>query len=204
MVDDPSYGGVVLPTFCKPNGLTELARLYSNFNPDAIPEYTNGRPYLHYACYKNHFTVVRKLLQCGASLLLRNHMGNSVLNYACFGREDSRMDMIAWLLLHHEDARSAVNWQNARGRTPLHITAIEGFTKGAIVLLNNGADTALKDNRGYTAALCANYATTGTAVVIENAENMISAGEWRPKIAGKFPDGYRYAMRTLVLLAKVE
>ncbi len=182
------------------------AGLLGLYSPDAIPADTNRTPYLHHACYKNHFSVVQGLLQWGASLFLRTHYGNSVLIYACCGKEDSRADMIAWLLLHHEDARSTVNWCNNSGSTPLHIASSKGFTKGVIVLLNHGADTTLKDYWRRTAPLCIMSGASGAkeiVEVIESAKKIISAGEWRPKNADMFPIVYRDAMRTLVCLAKV-
>ncbi len=220
MTSNPSYDVVVSPILRKRDGPTALLRLHPDFDPDAIAEQTmkedtNGRPYLHHACFKNHFTVVQGLLQCGASLLLRTWRRNSVLIFACCGKEDSRADMIAWLLLHHKDARSIVNCRNTSGMTPLHIAAGEVFTKGVIALLNHGADVTLKDNHRHTADVrCTFFTNTDikrtdtnakeTKKAIKSGGRIISAGEWRPNTAGMFPRVYRYAMRTLVCLAKAQ
>ena len=188
---------------------TELRRLYSNFDPEAVAEDTYGHPYLHEACNLNHFYAVRGLLQCGASLLRKGKFKKTALHRACCGNKESRVDIVAWLLSEHSDARATVNWVTTIGWTGLHISAVSETTAKVRIILEHGGDITLKDNDGKTALdIARKYNCLETTKILGKAEkclkDLTKVGEWRHGKHSRFPRSYRKAMKTLVVLAKAE
>ena len=204
-ITNPSYHSVVEPMLREHEGnAIELRRLYPNFDPETVT--TGGLPYLHLACRKNHFQVVRGLLECGASLRRKSGRGSTALYYACHGNQESRADMIMWLLSEHADARSTVNWADDNGWTGLHLAAAVRATAIVRVLLAYGADITLKSTHGETPSEVArrygNIETTEVLVKAKRCLKQIETGEWRPWNHVNLPRLYQNAMYTLVILAK--
>ncbi len=162
-ISNPLYHKVVQPLLDEHNGdASALLRAYPNFNPDEETADTFGSPYLHNACFYNHFYVIRGLLQCGAGLLSRDYTGCTPLAQAC--RVDGRKEvLVEWLLSEHADARATVNWTNDVGRTVLHGAALNGFCAMIHVLLKHGADITQKDFAGNTAL---HLATTRCGIAV--------------------------------------
>ena len=85
--------------------------LASNADPNiGAPEYFP----LHLACYGSHAHAVA-LIDAGADVRLRDHLGRTPLHQACTGDRD-RKEIIRLLLAHGADP----NAQDTSGRTPLH------------------------------------------------------------------------------------
>ena len=204
-ITNPSYWKVELMLREHEGDASELRRMYPNFDPEA--EAKHGRPYLHHACWRNHFHAVRGLLQCGASLLRKDDGGWTALFWASFcGKKEGSVDLVAWLLSENSDTRATVNWGTDNAWTPLHIAAYTGSTTIVCMLLSHGGDITLKNTEGRTALDLAR--DRETIKVLETAETYlkkhIEIGEWRPQKHSEFSRFYQKAMETLVVLAKAE
>jgi ankyrin repeat protein len=205
---NPGYCSVVEPMLRKAKGdASELLRAYPNFDVEAAPEVGTELCYLFLACL--HFCVyaVRGLLQCGASLLRKDESGCTALHVACFGDDEEKAAFVEWLLSEHADARATLGWADKWGRTALHLAAGWGTSAVACVLLAHGADLTCENLYGKTPAQIARIlAGVSTAKLLEAAERVytthLEVGEWRPRLARRYPRKYRAAMRTLVMLAK--
>ncbi len=152
-IPDPSYFEVVEPMLRADDGdASALLCAYPNFDPETVLNFVKHVwPYLHTACDLNHFHAVRGLLQCGASLRRKGAHGCTALHWACNGDEESRADVVAWLLSRCDDVRrSTVNWSADDGNTALHIAAWWGQTKMVCTLLEHGADITLENKQGKT------------------------------------------------------
>ncbi len=211
IITNPSYNEVVEPILREHDGdASELLRLYPNFDAEAgtRSEDTRRLPYLHWACYKNHFHAVRGLVQCGACLLCKGKQKRTALLRVCYGEEESRAEIAAWLLSEHADARTAINWTTTSGYNSLYIAAIYGNTMVVRVLLRYGADPTLANKYGNTPAAAAarNHKYPKLASILVAAQRarhrVQQLGEWRPRNHAQYSGGFRDAMTSLVILAK--
>ena len=184
---------------------TELLRLY----PDFVPTMTksNGFPYLHYACIKNHVVCVRGLIKCGVDLKWKNAQGFTPLFYACWHPSRIRTpeiihkqyQLLQWMLTIH-DVRSTINWNdNIFKVTPLQIVLEHcDNSKIIILLLNNGADPTIYDLNARRHV----HISPINEEVIMIASQIWNADSWRPWNHSEYPPTYRKAMCTLVTLAR--
>ncbi|KAJ9459123.1 Tankyrase [Diplonema papillatum] len=107
---------------------------------------------LHVACLKGKDDMVRIFLQHGADLRARDRLSRSPYHCAA---EKGYEKVIRTLVQHEKKSGgeyvSAINAQDAQGRTPLYIAT--GQKKVSVVrfLLDNGADARVQDKTGKTA-----------------------------------------------------
>ncbi len=204
---NPSYTTVVRPILRHRNACV-LLDSYPNFNPDAVPEGTGwGWSYLHCACVEGDMWVVRGLVQCGASLLRKGPRRCTALHWSCMR---GHVNLVTCLLSEYADVRFTINCKATNGRTPLHIAAYMGLQRCVGTLLRYGADPTIVDEDEMTAGALvrAVYGTRARTLAIlkagERTWAVLALGEWRPRLQATFPRGYRFATRTLTLLAKAQ
>lgn len=210
---NPSYYDVIEPLLRAHGGdASALLQAYPNFDAEGDSLHTYGVPYLHHACFRNHFHAVRGLLQGGACLLRKAEKcnGKTSLAFACSGDEESRVDMVQWLLSEHANARTTVNWTDTSGRTALWWGVYHGSTAIVKVLLFYGAISGLINVKagGYIPGVILRVPEYHAVIApILKAAKLAHAQvrtlvEWRPWKQAEYARGYRGAIQSLVVLAK--
>ena len=106
---------------------------------DVNAQSSDGTPPLFIAARRNEPALVAKLLAAGASLLLRDTGGASVLHYA-------ESASVALLLAHGAELEA----RDAMGRTPLHQAVVYEDPATISALLAGGADANARDTTGRT------------------------------------------------------
>ncbi len=102
----------------------------------------NSHTPLHYAAAMGKTSVVKALLEQGASIKARNENGRTPLHRAAwFGQHD-----VMRVLLKHSHANPDV--RDREGFTPLHLAAYRGHLEAALVLLANDADPTILSGQG--------------------------------------------------------
>jgi hypothetical protein len=218
LIANPRYFAIVEPLlrfFGRLGNVSAFLRLYPNFDPEAVPlpdlnqpTYALEASYLQRACRVNHINAVRGLLQCGASLLSTDCRGRFTLWHACIGMQESRVNMVLWLLAEYADARATVNWADDGGVTPLHNAVDFGSIGLILVLLRFGAGNSLGmlNSFGNSPIDAAENKVSKVALNIlkaaQRTQAVLIVGEWRPRKHAQFPLKYRIAMRVLVVLAR--
>lgn len=96
------------------------------------------------AAIKGHLEAVRALVARDADV---NKTGWTPLHYAASGTQPQQVEVIALLLEHH----AYIDAASPNGTTPLMMAAQYGTDASAQLLLNEGADPALKNQLGLTA-----------------------------------------------------
>lgn len=114
------------------------------------PECINGHggPFyitpLHCAVERGWVDGVKELLECGASVCVRNQYDQTPLHYAARAKQETIMSL---LLDNHTSARG-VNLHDMRGMSPLHESAASGCLPVVKLLLRNGANVCTHDKQG--------------------------------------------------------
>ncbi|XP_074595007.1 uncharacterized protein LOC141850321 [Brevipalpus obovatus] len=93
-----------------------------------------GRTAAHCGAAKGQFETIKILANHGANLWMRNIRGDLPLHEAI---KSGRKELVRWLLLQMP---SAVNTANSRGRTPLHVAAINNNLEMCKILIDSGAE----------------------------------------------------------------
>ena len=96
---------------------------------------------LHFAAELGWVDGVRELLKCGAFVCVRNQFEQTPLHYAATAKQEPVM---ALLLTSHSNTR-AINLQDMRGMSPLHVAAASGCLPVVKLLLENGAKVMTHD-----------------------------------------------------------
>jgi len=109
----------------------------------------DGWTSLHLAAFFGHASTVRLLLARGAdaNLWSRAFEHNLALHAACAGRTE-KADVVRALI----PATADVNACQGGGWTPLMLAAVNGMAATATLLQEAGAGTALRNDKGKTAA----------------------------------------------------
>jgi ankyrin repeat protein len=199
-----------------PNALFEM---YPSFDPLGCPPDVCGWTFLELACLEKDLHVVRGLVACGATLQHHHSCQMSSLHLACdYKMSDAlryrtrrakakQFELVTWILSQDEGAATI----NARSNnhislTPLHLVLEHENTALIKLLLEHGADLALRTVGGETALdIVQRGQSTRNAALLQEASQRtqtMTNVSWRPWTAHSFPPGYRVAMRTIVSLAK--
>lgn len=99
---------------------------------------------LHWAAYAGYSSVVRLLLENGASMNIENSLQDTPLIIAAAVASESTIRLLA-------DGGADLNVQNLRGWTALHWVARHGLETSVKLLLAKGANASLEDIGGMPA-----------------------------------------------------
>ena len=138
---------------------------------------SGGRTPLMSAARAGQVAAVRKLLSRGASPLATDQDGWSVLHHAAWGGSEAAVEEVLRALeLSGTPLSEAVDAQDARGRSALHVCASEGHggTLPLIeLLLEAGASVELQDEGGNTPLTLAE--AEGNSMVLEHLRRLTVA-----------------------------
>lgn len=104
----------------------------------------HGESALMMAALKGQADAIKALIAREADI---NHPGWGPLHYAASSPETEQAPIIALLLEHH----AYIDAASPNGTTPLMMAAQYGSAESVLLLLNEGADPALKNQLGLTA-----------------------------------------------------
>lgn len=96
------------------------------------------------AALRGQTDLVRLLIKRGADV---NKTGWTPLHYACTGTTDHQLDIVKILL----DENAYIDAESPNGSTPLMMAAMYGKTEVARLLLEEGADPTLANQKKFTA-----------------------------------------------------
>lgn len=176
-VNTKSLNGKTALMLAATNGDVALLDRLISFGADVNQVNRAGGNALMYAAQYGHAPAVQHLLKNGTKIDNRGAKGWSALMIAVLkGRlpvvdillahraDPNLRDVLGWTPLmratqndHHEIAQKLIdaldidiNARNHAGQTALHIAAIAGAQKTAILLIQNGADETIRDDEGNT------------------------------------------------------
>lgn len=104
----------------------------------------NGESPLMMAALKGHLDLARELIERKAEV---NKPGWTPLHYACSNSEPESKAMVALLLEHH----AYIDAESPNRTTPLMMAARYGHPDAVQLLLEEGADPSLRNEKGLTA-----------------------------------------------------
>jgi len=139
------YGYTALLTALA-NGNAEMAQVLLDFGASVHIATLEGLSALHLAAIHCDETMMEKLLQCGAFLGVQDEVGDTLYHWVV---REEKSDILSFLL---SKAPTFLDTQNEDGETPLHLAAALGEEETVDTLLKNGANPAIKDVTGLTAA----------------------------------------------------
>lgn len=102
-----------------------------------------GRTILHWAAGESHTADLKRFIEGGASLEVKDQMGWTPLALAAFAGE---ADSVRILIDHG----AGVHTRDQEGSTPLHLALVSGHRDVAELLLEAGADSEAEDHKGQT------------------------------------------------------
>lgn len=139
------YGYTALLTALA-NGNAKLAQVLLDFGASVHISTLEGLSALHLAAIHCDETMMEKLLQCGAFLGAQDEVGDTLFHWVV---REEKSDILSFLLAK---APTLLDTQNEDGETPLHLAAALGEEATVETLLRSGANPAIKDVTGLTAA----------------------------------------------------
>ena len=124
----------------------------------------NDRVSLHTACEHDDLSMVKTLIECGASVYSRDVYGNTLLHATARNqRKETTQALLKYLT-------GDPNIKNAEGRTPLHIACVCGNLDGVKLFIKHGASVNVKDNHSntpFSLAVLNNHTSIVSALVSE-------------------------------------
>jgi len=133
--------------------IDRLAGLDASLVHATVPGDRTGRNMLLYAAKQQKLDSVTRLLANGADITSTDKRGAHALHTVFATRQDDpgqkveQRDIVQALV----GAGADVNALDAQDRTCLHLSCLDGNPDAITWLINNGADQALVDKRGWTA-----------------------------------------------------
>jgi len=125
-------GNLLLVDHCLQNGVNP--NLYST---------SSGGVALHFACRSNCISIVKLLLNAGASPHAKDSSNMMPLHFAAAAGAVASVEILL-------DMAARVDAMDLHGRQPLHLAAFGGHTRVAELLLKHGADINAADKQGNT------------------------------------------------------
>lgn len=112
----------------------------------SIPTMDAGKTALHISCESVHSKVARVLLNCTKDNIdvPIGLTGSTALHVAAAQKSSALIDLLS--------NGASIDKRDARGRTALHIAAVEDSSQGVAALLRSGANVSAKDRYGLTPA----------------------------------------------------
>lgn len=102
-----------------------------------------GRTILHWAAGEGHTDDLKRFIEDGASIDMKDETGWTPLALAAFAGE---ADSVRILI----DRGASVHTRDHEGNTPLHLALVSGHRQVAEVLLEGGADLEAENDKGQT------------------------------------------------------
>ncbi|GLH01279.1 Tonsoku-like protein [Gryllus bimaculatus] len=130
------------PNWWKARCGNQTGLIPSNYVGDQVEEVQTP---LHEAARRGNLNFMQECLSQGVSGTGLDHAGNTPLYWACHA---GHVDCVKELLML---PNPAVNAQNKIGDTPLHSAASKGHLTVVELLLENGADSSIRNKDGDTA-----------------------------------------------------
>lgn len=124
-------------------GLLGNVEEYFTQNPDKINFKSDNRTCLQVAAHQGQMAVVKKLLEMGADLNIKDDVGDTALHYAAFGSHSGIMDVLL-------GAGADINAVNHSMCTALHICISKKLISCIKVLLKYKPDVNIQDKLGDT------------------------------------------------------
>ncbi len=150
-VTDPQ-GNTLIHLACLPQNGTILTHLIKQRLFQQIdPRNSQGATPLHFACQQNNITAVRNLVLYSANVNTCDKQGQTPLMAAIIVRNNEMCEFLIRNPLY--GATCSINAQNNLGNSALHLCALTNNTTIGRLLIEQGANPALQNNNGQTAAL---------------------------------------------------
>lgn len=132
-------------------GLTSIStRIIQGANTGECWIRSETRPALLHACRKGHVAIVEAMLDMGANIETRDHIGRSPLYTAAM---EGQQKVVEILIKRGANTSSA----NYHGSTTLMMAAFHGHADAVEVLIKHGASVSSVNDRGTTALILAAY-----------------------------------------------
>ena len=129
--------------------LEELRKRLGMRSKDSMAKFIDeknneGLTALHYAAYKGNITILKRLVESGASVDAVTNLGKNVMHMAAEGNQPS---MMIYLITQEHQSTQIVD---ENGSTPLHWACYAGAEDSVNFLLNLSADINAQDKENLT------------------------------------------------------
>jgi uncharacterized protein len=178
-------------------GVVELLLEQASMDLDACD--ANGRTALYLAAANGHDAAVRALLESGADIETKGSRGETSLLGAA-DVEKGHIDVITLLW----ECRAEAGVAGILGRTALYLAAWKGYTNGAGVLLEFGAEMESIDGHGLTPLHVATAAGREEVVRLllkKGSDSKAKDGSGKTPMQLAAERGYKDVVMALVLAA---
>lgn len=163
-------------------GLTQALRLgslsvagflLSQPNVDVQARNRQGETPLMMAALKGHLVQARRLIERGAEV---NKPGWTPLHYAATGDTDTSLDLVRLMLTHY----AYIDAESPNRSTPLMMAARYGRSEVVKLLLEEGADTTVRNQQGLSALDFAQQAgrSGAASLIAAHVRAQQPAGRW--------------------------
>jgi len=149
-------------------GSPEIASILLSAGADPNMIDNTGRSPVHHAVIWGNFDVLELFLENGGDINLKDSEGQTVLHMLASAGNNG---VLSWLLDFQIDSRRIIDLQDNNGQTALFFAAKFNKGQSCSILLENGADSLIRDRFGRTALHVALASQS-----IESSKILIGAG----------------------------
>ncbi|OEY87041.1 hypothetical protein BIY23_00950 [Wolbachia pipientis] len=97
------------------------------------------------------YSCISELLKCNANIKAEDSNGNTILHVIAANnmgfKENNNLKILELLMQPEYKNKLNINAKNDNGEAPLHLAANNGYKEVASLLVRNGADHLIKDNK---------------------------------------------------------